>query len=68
MSDEFDTDDFVDLDEDDAEQLAALSDDDLAAALDWLHEKDPLAGYCTPVTRQRKPAAIGRTVVDLPPL
>ncbi|MCX4969376.1 hypothetical protein OHA98_41865 [Streptomyces sp. NBC_00654] len=68
MSDEFEPDEFDDLDEADVEQLADLSDDDLAAALDWLYEKNPLAGYCTPVTRRRKPDAIGRSVVDLPPL
>jgi hypothetical protein len=58
-------DEFAGLDIDDAEQLAAVSDDDLAAALDWLHERNPLAGYCTPVTRPRKPRAIGRRVDDV---
>ncbi|MFI1467620.1 hypothetical protein [Streptomyces wuyuanensis] len=69
MSAEFDDDvdefDLDDLDPDDVEQLAELSNDALAAALDWLHEKDPLAGYDTPVTRRRKPNAIGRSVHDV---
>ncbi|RRQ79380.1 hypothetical protein CQW39_09550 [Streptomyces griseofuscus] len=59
MNDEFDP------DEDDAEQLAALSDDDLAAALDSLYGHDPLAGYATPATRRRKPDAVGRAVEDV---
>ncbi|MFF7171119.1 hypothetical protein [Streptomyces pseudovenezuelae] len=71
----FDHDDCADLDvadlgldPEDAEQLAALSDDDLAAAVDWLHERSPLDGYGTPVTRPRKPDAKGRRMEDLPPL
>ncbi|MEV6836795.1 hypothetical protein AB0N17_20185 [Streptomyces sp. NPDC051133] len=68
MSAAFDHDDLADLDPDDAEQLAELSDDELAAALDDLYGNDPLAGYPTPATRRRKPDAIGRRLVDLPPL
>ncbi|MFF9088618.1 hypothetical protein ACF1BE_19740 [Streptomyces sp. NPDC014991] len=64
----FDHDDLADLDADDVEQLAALSDDELADALDCLYERNPLTGYSTPVTRPSKPRAIGRRVVDLPPL
>ncbi|MCX5562748.1 hypothetical protein [Streptomyces sp. NBC_00038] len=58
----------LDLDPEDVEQLAELTDEDLAAALDWLHERNPLDGYGTPVTRPRKPNAAGRRMEDLPPL
>ena len=72
MSDEYEPDEFGDLDLDDVEQLAALSDEDLAAAIEALHDpqpaEDPLAYYATPATRRRKPRATGRRVVDLPPL
>jgi hypothetical protein len=44
-----------------------LTGDELAAALDWLHERDPLAFYPTPVTRRSKPHAYGRQVVDVLP-
>ncbi|WP_330349733.1 hypothetical protein [Streptomyces sp. NBC_00582] len=38
-----------------------LTDEELAAALEWLHgPRNPLAGYATPATRPRKPAATGR--------
>ncbi|WP_405991074.1 hypothetical protein [Streptomyces sp. NBC_00986] len=59
-------DDLAGLDPDDVESLAELSDDELAAALDWLYGPDPLAGECTPVTRRRKPR--GRRIDNLPPL
>ncbi|MGW2708666.1 hypothetical protein ACWC4J_06690 [Streptomyces sp. NPDC001356] len=58
-------DDFADLDPDDVEQLACLSDEELADALECLHERNPLAGYCTPVTRRRKPNAVGRRIADV---
>lgn len=57
--------DFDDLDEADVEQLEGLTDEDLAAALDALYGNDPLAGYDTPVTRRRKPNAIGRAMHDV---
>ncbi|MGW1587294.1 hypothetical protein [Streptomyces sp. NPDC002386] len=65
MSTEFDHDDLADLDGDDVEQLAVLSDEDLAAALDELYDRNPLAFYATPVTRRCKPYAYGRAVVDV---
>jgi hypothetical protein len=65
MSAEFDHDDLADLDEADVEQLEGFTDEELAAALDALYGNDPLAGYDTPVTRRRKPNAIGRTVHDV---
>ncbi|MGW2742346.1 hypothetical protein [Streptomyces sp. NPDC001450] len=65
MSSEFDHDDLADLDADDVEALGELSDDKLAAALDWLYGDDPLAGYATPATRKRKPGAKGRAIEDV---
>ena len=65
MTVEYDPDDLDDLDPDGVEPNDELSDEDLADALDWLYEKDPLAGYCTPATRRRKPYAIGRPLVDV---
>lgn len=59
----FDHDDLAEVD--DSEQLAGLSDDELADALEWLHQTNPLAGYATPVTRERKPYAVGRRVDDV---
>lgn len=44
-----------------------LTDDELAAAVEWLYRRDPLAFYPTPVTRRCKPAACGRQVVDVLP-
>ncbi|MEU2739853.1 hypothetical protein ABZ656_31975 [Streptomyces sp. NPDC007095] len=58
--------DFDDVDEPDLDEaLDELTDDELAAALDALYGNDPLAGYDTPVTRRRKPNAIGRSVHDV---
>lgn len=46
-----------------------LTGEELAEALDELHgPTNPIAGYATPVTRRRKPYAIGRPVHDLPAL
>lgn len=44
--------------------------DDELDDLDELYEepRSPLAGYPCPVTRQCKPYAVGRPMVDLPPL
>lgn len=54
---------------DEADEPDELTDEELADALEWLHgPRNPLAGYATPVTRPCKPVAVGRTVVDLPPL
>ena len=68
MSREPGHDELAGLDADDVEQLAELSDDELAAALDWLYGRDPLAREGTPVTRRRKPQSRGRSITDLPPL
>ncbi|MEV5911092.1 hypothetical protein AB0M00_19590 [Streptomyces chartreusis] len=69
MSVEFDHDDFADLDADDVEALAELSDDELVAAVEALHGPhpalDPLDDYATPVTRPSKPDATDRTVHDV---
>ncbi|MFD5838199.1 hypothetical protein ACFWHV_32320 [Streptomyces collinus] len=78
MSIAFDHDDFADLDVDpDLDQddepnlddaLDELTAEELAAALDSLYAgRNPLAFYATPVTRRSKPAAYGRTVVDVLP-
>lgn len=55
------------LDEDDAEALGDLDPVQLELALAWLRRENPLAGYGTPVTRQRKPNAVGRDVHDVLP-
>ncbi|MDV6290298.1 hypothetical protein R2F25_30275 [Streptomyces sp. UP1A-1] len=53
-------------DEPDEYDAVGLTDDELAAAIEWLHGgRDPLAFYPTPVTRRRKPNAVGRTVTDV---
>lgn len=44
-----------------------LTDDELVAAIEWLHRRNPLAGYPTPVTRPCKPNAAGRHVDDVLP-
>ncbi|WP_229869836.1 hypothetical protein [Streptomyces flaveolus] len=54
------------LNEYDDQDGGALTDDELAAAIEWLHGgRDPLVFYPTPVTRRRKPDAAGRTVADV---
>lgn len=80
MSGAYDFDDLADLDLDDGDYsdefdeptlddtAAELSDDELDAALEWLHApRNPLASYATPVTRPCKPNATGRAVDDVLP-
>ncbi|CAL9593568.1 hypothetical protein SUDANB1_05274 [Streptomyces sp. enrichment culture] len=67
-----DLDDLDDLDPEDDETplddfADGLTDDELAVAIEWLHGRNPLAGYATPVTRARKPNAVGRRVDDVLP-
>lgn len=54
-------------DEPAGEWPGGLTDDELVAAIEWLHGRNPLAGYATPVTRPRKPNAVGRRVDDVLP-
>lgn len=69
MSQPDDLDDRDEPDEPDADEAADdLTDEELAAALEWLHgPRNPLAGYDTPVTRRRKPDATGRDMHDVLP-
>jgi hypothetical protein len=60
-------DDLDGLGESDAEALGDLDEQQLELALAWLHEKNPLAGYGTPVTRRHKPNATGRAMHDVLP-
>ncbi|MFD3714291.1 hypothetical protein [Streptomyces sp. NPDC058677] len=54
--DDLDDVDEPDLDEPDDEAADDLTDEELAAALEWLHgPRNPLAGYDTPVTRLTRP-------------
>ncbi|EPH40878.1 hypothetical protein ABT390_36720 [Streptomyces aurantiacus] len=57
-----------DLDEDDLDRLAQMSEEDLTDLYEDPTPEDPLAGYARPATRAAPEATPGRGIDDLHPL